>query len=129
MKAKKMLISILIALLLISLSITTVQAASIGDIFDDAEGFISTGESAGTSGAISESSLQNMSNLIYNILLILGIAIAVIIGVVLGIQFMTGGVEEKAKVKDSLIPYVAGCVVIFGAFTIWKIVITILQGT
>lgn len=40
---------------------------------------------------------------------------------------MTGSVEQKAKVKDSLVPYVAGCIVIFGAFGIWKMVLTILE--
>ena len=45
----------------------------------------------------------------------------------LGIQFMVGSVDQKAKVKDSLIPYIVGCFVIFGAFGIWKIVLTILE--
>ena len=40
---------------------------------------------------------------------------------------MAGSVEEKANIKNSLIAYIAGCVVVFGAFTIWKIVVTILQ--
>lgn len=57
-----------------------------------------------------------------------GLAIAIIIGLVLGIQFMMGSVEQKAKVKDSLVPYVVGCIVIFGAFGIWKIVLTVLEG-
>lgn len=40
---------------------------------------------------------------------------------------MVGSVEQKAKVKDSLLPYIIGCIVIFGAFGIWKIVLTILE--
>ena len=71
--------------------------------------------------------IKNLSDIIYNVLLILGTVIAVIVGSVLGIQFITGSVEQKAKVKDSLIPFVIGCVVIFGAFGIWKLVITILR--
>ena len=50
------------------------------------------------------------------------------IGIILGIQFMTGSVEQKAKVKDALVPYIAGCIIIFGAFGIWKLVVTILRG-
>ena len=64
---------------------------------------------------------------IYNILLAIGTVIAVIIGAILGIQFMVGSMDDKAKVKESLIPFVIGCVIIFGAFGIWKIVATILQ--
>ena len=48
-------------------------------------------------------------------------------GAILGIQFITGSVEQKAKVKDSLIPFIVGCVAIFGAFGIWKLVITLLK--
>lgn len=40
---------------------------------------------------------------------------------------MVGSVEQKAKVKDSLLPYIIGCIVIFGAFGIWKLVLTILE--
>ena len=36
-------------------------------------------------------------------------------------------IEEKAEIKTMLIPYIIGCVVVFGAFTIWKIVVDILQ--
>ena len=53
--------------------------------------------------------------------------IAFIIGMILAMQFMTGSIEAKSKVKESLIPYIAGCVVIFGAFGIWKLVVIILR--
>lgn len=71
--------------------------------------------------------LKPMSSTIYNILLAIGIIVAVIVGLILGMKFITGGIEEKAEVKGMLIPYVVGCVVLFGAFTIWKIVVDILQ--
>lgn len=71
--------------------------------------------------------MKEGSDLLFNSLLTIGTVAAVIVGAVLGIQFMVGSVEQKAKIKDSLIPYVAGCIVIFGAFGIWKLVITILN--
>ena len=40
---------------------------------------------------------------------------------------MAGSVEQKAKVKDSLVPYIVGCIVIFGGFGIWKLVLTLLE--
>ena len=39
---------------------------------------------------------------------------------------MTGSVEQQADVKKLLVPYIAGCVVVFGAFGIWKIAVTII---
>ena len=62
---------------------------------------------------------------VYNILFTLGVALSVIIGAALGIKFMVGTVEDQVKVKEMLVPYVIGCVVIFGAFGIWKFIVTI----
>ena len=38
---------------------------------------------------------------------------------------MLGSVEEKADIKAAMVPFIIGCVVVFGAFGIWKIVVTI----
>ena len=48
-------------------------------------------------------------------------------GAILGIKLMISGIDEKAEVKKLLIPYVVGCIIIFGGFGIWKLVVTILQ--
>lgn len=69
--------------------------------------------------------LKNTAGGLYNMLLGIGIALSVIIGAVLGIKFMLGSVEEQAKIKEALIPYAISCIVVFGAFGIWKIVISI----
>ncbi len=97
-----------------------------GEIISESKEFINTGENSGNP-AISEENMQKLSNTIYNILLVVGIALAVVIGAILGIKFITGGVEAQVDVKKALIPYIVGCVVIFGAFTIWKIVLQILN--
>ena len=64
---------------------------------------------------------------IYNIVLQIGVGLAVIVGIVLGVKFILSSVEGKAEVKKMLITYVISCTVIFGSFGIWKIVVTILQ--
>ena len=117
-----LLITFLLLIVLSNYSYTS--ATSIGDIMSGADNFIQNGQ--GTQ-QISNENIRDLSDTIYNILLIIGTAIAMIVGVVLGIQFITGSVEAKSKVKESLIPYFTGCVVIFGAFGIWKLVITIFQ--
>lgn len=50
-----------------------------------------------------------------------------IVGTILGIQFMVASAEDKAKVKEAIVPYVVGCIVIFGAFTIWGTAVNIGQ--
>ena len=40
---------------------------------------------------------------------------------------MLAGVDGKADVKKALIVYVVGCIAIFGAFGVWKLVIEVMQ--
>ncbi len=77
---------------------------------------------------ISGDNVQKGSSTLYNILLSIAFFLSVAIGMYLGVKFMLANAEDKAKIKEALIPYIAGCVVIFGAFAIWKIAITLLSG-
>lgn len=119
---KKRILLILIMLILIICSTNIVQATTTGEIIEGADNFIATGQQT---DKISGDALKTLSDAIYNVLLIVGTIIAVIIGAVLAIQFITGSVEQKAKIKDALVPFVIGCVIIFGAFGIWKLVVQI----
>ena len=90
----------------------------------DADNFVSA---AGKSNKINNAELADLSGTIYNIALQIGVAVAVLAGMALGIKFMISGVDEKADVKKALTVYIVGCVVIFGAFGIWKLVVEIVQ--
>lgn len=97
---------------------------SIDDLLNNSESFInkSTNKSK-----ISEESIQSFSKNFYSILMTIAIAISVLIGGILGIKIMISSSEEKAQYKELLVPYVIGCIVVFGAFGIWKFVVNILQ--
>ena len=122
MKRKKFFILIIFILMICSTHI--VQATTISNIIQGADGFITNGSS---SDMIAGDKIKNLSDIIYNVLLILGTVIAVIVGSVLGIQFITGSLGEKAEVKKNLIVYLVGCVIIFGAFGIWKLIIEVMK--
>ena len=123
---KRLIFIILIALVIFSVSpINTIYATGIDNIITGADDFISDGTSGRAPMDVND--LKPMSDTIYNTLLILAIVIAVIVGLFIGIKFMTGSVAEKAEIKKTLIPYIAGCVVIFGAFAIWKLVVEIMS--
>lgn len=96
---------------------------SLSGVISGGDSFIQAGK--GGSAQIDKGSLKNASSSIYNILLICGVIIAVLIGSIMGIKFMIGSVEEKAEIKAALVPFAIGCIVVFGAFGIWKIVVTI----
>lgn len=94
------------------------------EIITEANEFVSQG----TTSPISGENLKGASSTLYNLLLSIGILLAVAIGVYLGVKFMLSTVEEKAKIKEALIPYIVGCIVVFSAFIIWKVIIELLGG-
>lgn len=51
-----------------------------------------------------------------------GIVLSVIVLAVIGIKYMLGSAEEKAEYKKTLMPYIIGAGLIFGASTIAQIV-------
>ena len=127
---------ILIFLICITSSLNFVYAveesseeSTVDDIFDQADDFIHQGEEQlSATGGIDETLLSNTTDFLYNLLLAVGIVLAVGVGSVLGIKYMMGSVEEKAEYKQTLVAYLISCVVVFGAFGIWKLAINILSG-
>ena len=92
---------------------------------DDADNFL---KSAGSGITVDKNQLTSASDEIYNTLTSIGMIVAVIVGMILGITYMMTGAVDKAKVQESIMPYLLGCIVIFGAFGIWKLVINVMNG-
>lgn len=82
-----------------------------------------------SSQQISEENIKEINSNVYNILLGIAVAAAFIGITFLGLRFITSSAEGKAEIKERLIPFMIGCIVVFGAFTIWKIAIEILEAT
>lgn len=116
---KKIFLILVILIILFSLN-TKVFAMS--EIISDAQGFLQKADQSKAN--IEVSGLQDLSGYIYNILLSIGVVVSVIVATMLGVQFMLGGAEGQAKVKEMLIPFVVGCVIVFGGFGFWKLAIT-----
>ena len=111
-------------MIIVNLSCNSFAANSLSEILEQGKDFIEGGELIYKhDNIINETTLKQTSKSIVNILTALGIVVALVIGVVIGIKIITGTVEEKAKIKEALIPYIVGCVIVFGGFTIWSNVI------
>lgn len=95
------------------------------DVMSAGDNFILKGR-ANVGSLVEQDDLNETISVIYNALLVLGVVLAVIMGAILGIKFMVGSVEEQAKIKEILLPYATGCIVTFGAFGIWKLLMSIL---
>ena len=91
---------------------------------EGANSFVKEGEN---NSVLDQDKLADTSKYIYNTLLAIAIILAVGVGSFLGIKFMISSVEEQAKIKELLIPYVAGCVVVFGAFGIWQLAVNVFK--
>lgn len=129
LKIKKVFLLIFTMLAILNIFNSGVYAAvdSIDDIITGGDSFIDAASSNTSINTIDTSKMKNSSNLIYTVLLSLGIIAAVIIATVLGIQYMLAGAESKAKIKESMIPFVIGCIILFSAFAIWKAVVLALK--
>lgn len=122
----ELIIKIITFMTIILIMLTPISNASTMDmdsIMQDGDSFLDDGKKTG-SNLIDQSQLKANINDVYNIIFTIGVALSVVIGAVLGIKFMMGSVEEQAKVKETLLPYAIGCIVVFGAFGIWKLIIT-----
>lgn len=122
----KLILIISIILMIQMLFISEVQAGFWNNMIKSADDWIESGKNAGNS-VIDKSKIKEAQNFMYNTLLVIGIVVSVIVGMILGIKYMTSAAEEQAKVKETLMVYVIGCIVTFGAFGIWKMVVELLK--
>lgn len=69
-----------------------------------------------------DSGVANLGGQIVGIIQVVGIVVAVVILLVLGIKYMTGSAQEKAEYKKTMIPYIIGAILIFAASTIVNVI-------
>ena len=127
---KKMLFKVCLITLLIlcNLSVysTTCMAdSSLDDIMNNGNSFLNAGSESST--MIDQNDLKSLSNFISGVLLTIAIGVTVITGAIMGLNFITQSIEEKAKVKESMVPWIIGIIVSFGAFTIWEVAVNLFQ--
>lgn len=128
MKAKKILKRIVLLTISIMTIITIVfqsrseAAFTLTDIKKGGDTFISKGNQE-SEDMFDSAKEQEAIDQVYYVMLGIGLVLAFVVGIVLGIQFITSGAAGQAKVKEKLIPYVLGIFIIFGGFGIWRIAI------
>ena len=70
----------------------------------------------------------NLGATIVTIMQTVGIVVAVVVLLILGIKYMMGSAEEKAEYKKTMIPYLVGAILIFASTTIVNVVYNIANG-
>lgn len=98
------------------------------DIWSVGKGFIELGvkENNGSSkiNETAKSQFQQVIDFLWGI----GLLTIFLSTVILGIKYMLVLPEERSRIKAATTPYVIGVIIIFGALTIWKLIINVLDG-
>lgn len=114
-----------VSILIILCYHTTANAATLTEMTKSAEKFISKG--AASAGNINYSGVTKEFIGIGQILTTIGAGVMVAVVTYMGIKYLTAGPEAQAKLKIQLIGVLVSGMVIFGSYTIWKIVVQIAE--
>ena len=71
------------------------------------------------------SGLTTIGQKIVSIISTVAIVISVIVLLIIGIKYMMGSASEKAEYKKTMIPYLVGAIIIFGAGAIAQVVVNL----
>lgn len=119
MKKTMKVIGIVAIMMILVLGMTTISSAvDPGSI---------AGELTGTESD-AQDQVVGIGNQIIGIITTVGVVVAVVILLVLGIKYMMGSASEKAEYKKTMIPYLVGAILIFGASAITQVVVSIASG-
>jgi hypothetical protein len=120
MKLNKAMKIVVVMLLAVMLTITFSQLVS-ADAIDPSTGSISEIYSQkDTSGA--SNAAANIIGMIINIAQVIGMGVAVIMLIVLAIQYIAASPEGKAEIKKNATIYIVGAIILFAASGILGII-------
>ena len=74
------------------------------------------------SSATGTKEVQSLGQNIMGVIQVVGVVLAVVILMIIGIKYMMGSAEEKAEYKKTMIPYIVGALLIFSASTIANVI-------
>ena len=103
-------LSVLMIVLMIAFTCTTVFA---GNVYTQLNGEDNT---------VNVTGIATIGNKILTVISTVGMVLSVVIVAILGIKYMMGSTEEKAEYKKTMIPYLVGAVLVFGASAIGQMV-------
>ena len=120
MKKSVKIISIALVIMMALLSISNVVLAS--DIPSKLNTIAAGNDNADTDKIVS------LGATIVTIMQTVGVVVAVVILLILGIKYMMGSAEEKAEYKKTMMPYIVGAILIFASTTIVNVVYQLANG-
>ena len=110
-------VKVLAIILMVAVIMTIISSITLATVWDQWNASSSNGD---TNQGVTQ--VFNFGRTIVTILQAVGIVVAVVVILVIGIKYMMGSAEEKAEYKKTMVPYLVGAVLIFGATTIVNVV-------
>ena len=110
-KLDKVLSIVLVVFMLACVAVNVFAVIDVGDITADED----LGDADTTMAGIGSTVLTIVTNV--------AMILAVVVIAILGVKYMMGSTEEKAEYKKSMLPYLVGAVLVFGAGAIGKAVV------
>ena len=114
-KSIKVISTLLLAIMLVASIATTVLAGV------DLNATINNVEKQNLNGN-ADQQITRVGGNIVNIIQVIGIVVAVIVLLVIGIKYMMGSASEKAEYKKTMIPYLVGAVLVFAGTSLVKVI-------
>ena len=114
-KSIKVISTLLLAIMLVASIATTVLAGV------DLNATINNVEKQNLNGN-ADQQITKVGGNIFNIIQVVGIVVAVIVLLVIGIKYMMGSASEKAEYKKTMIPYLVGAVLVFAGTSLVKVI-------
>lgn len=111
-KSIKVISTLLLAIMLVTSVAGTVLAVDSNTVLNGLDG----------NGNVQISDLTKVGNNIVTIIQVVGIVIAVIVLLIIGIKYMMGSASEKAEYKKTMIPYIVGAVLIFAGTSLVRVI-------
>ena len=111
-KSIKVISTLLLAIMLVTSIAGTVLAVDPNTVLNGLNG----------NGNVQINDLTKVGNNIVTIIQVVGIVIAVIVLLVIGIKYMMGSASEKAEYKKTMIPYIDGAVLIFAGTSLVRVI-------
>lgn len=123
---KYIIVVTILTTLFLFMNINEVEASSLmTNMTKDANKFVKTGSD--NVGDIKYDKIAEQFTGLGKILTTIGAGVMVAVVTYMGIKYLTSGPEAQAKLKVQLIGVVVSGFVIFGAYTIWKVVVEIAE--
>ena len=111
-KSIKVISTLLLTIMLVASIAGTVLAVDPNTVLNGLNG----------NGNVQTNDLTKVGNNIVTIIQVVGIIIAVIVLLVIGIKYMMGSASEKAEYKKTMIPYIVGAVLIFAGTSLVRVI-------